>query len=132
MHGEIIKERKQKKDRKSEAKYSLTMIDLSYIIQDRKRGNMKDKKDKQWTEYHATRLNLIQSIESHMESIGKVNVYNGGSRTDIPLNTSGDHSLMNEHMGSIEMKKLRDKLGREGETMEKTVKDKRLYNNDKL
>ena len=30
------------------------------------------------------------------------------------------------------MKKLRDKLGREGDTMEKTVKDKRLYNNDKL
>ena len=93
--------------------------------------NPKKKKD-HWVEYHATRLNLIQSIDSHFESIKKVNVYNSGSRTDIPLNTSGDHSLMNEHMGSIEMKKLRDKLGREGDTMEKTVKDKRLYNNDKL
>ena len=88
------------------------MIDLSYIIQDRKRGNMDNKKDKQWTDYHATRLNLIQSIESHMESIGKVNVYNGGSRTDIPLNTSGDYTLMNEHMGTIEMDKLKKKITR--------------------
>jgi len=95
------------------------------------RKNPKKKKD-HWVEYHATRLNLIQSIDSHFESLRKVNVYNSGSRTDIPLNTSGDHSLMNEHMGSIEMNKLRDKLCRDGDTMEKTVKDKRLYNNDKL
>ena len=75
---------------------------------------------------------MLKAIENHLTSIGLVNVYNSGSRTDIPLNTSGDHSLMNEHMGSIEMKKLRDKLGREGETTEKTVEDKRLYNNDKI
>jgi len=87
---------------------------------------------KDWEEYHATRLNLIQSIDSHFESLRKVNVYNSGSRTDIPLNTSGDHSLMNEHMGSIEMKKLRDKLGREGDTEEEAAKDKRLYNHDKI
>ena len=68
-----------------------------------------------WAEYHATRLNLIQSIDSHFESIKKVNVYNSGSRTDIPLNTSGDHSLMNEHMGTIEMTKLKDKLSREND-----------------
>ena len=80
------------------------MIDLSYIIQDRKRGNMNNKKDKQWTDYHATRLNLIQSIESHMESIGKVNVYNNVT------NTSGDHSLMDEHMGTVEMNKLKERL----------------------
>ena len=73
---------------------------------------MKNKKDKQWNEYHASRLNLIQSIETHMESINKVNVYNSGSRTDIPLNTSGDHSLMNEHMGTIEMNNLKEKLSR--------------------
>jgi len=60
--------------------------------------------DKKWSEYHATRLNLIQSIESHMESIGNVNVYNNVT------NTSGDHSLMNEHMGTIEMKKLKERL----------------------
>ena len=71
---------------------------------------MKDKKDKQWIEYHASRLNLIQSIETHMKSIRLVNVYNNGSRSDIPLNTSGDHSLMNEHMGTIEMDKLKEKL----------------------
>ena len=68
-----------------------------------------------WAEYHATRLNLIQSIDNHFESISKVNVYNSGSRTDIPLNTSGDHSLMNESMGTIEMMKLKDKLFREGD-----------------
>jgi hypothetical protein len=73
---------------------------------------MKDKKDKQWIEYHASRLNLIQSIETHMKSIKLVNVYNNGSNKDIPLNTSGDHSLMNEHMGTIEMNKLREKLSR--------------------
>ena len=71
---------------------------------------MKDKKDKQWNEYHASRLNLIQSIETHMKSIKLVNVYNNGYRTDIPLNTSGDHSLMNEHMGTIEMDNLKKKL----------------------
>ena len=98
----------------------------------RKRWLRKNRKEVNWVEYHATRLNLIQSIDSHFESIKKVNVYNSGSRTDIPLNTSGDHSLMNEHMGTIEMQKLRDKLGREGDTPEKTVKDKRLYNDDKL
>ena len=93
------------------------MIDLSYIIQDRKRGTMKDKKEKPhyidlWTDYHATRLNLIQSIESHMESIGKVNIYNGGERTDIRLNTSGDYTLMNEHMGTVEMDTLKKKITR--------------------
>ena len=66
-----------------------------------KARNMNDKK---WIEYHATRLNLIQSIESHMESIGKVNVYNNVT------NTSGDYSLMNESMGTVEMKKLTERL----------------------
>ena len=86
------------------------MIDLSYIIQDMKARNMTHKKDKQWNEYHASRLNLIQSIETHMKSIELVNVYNNGSRTDIPLNTSGDYTLMNEHLGTIEMDKLKEKL----------------------
>jgi len=77
------------------------MINLSYIIQDRKRGTMKDKN---WTDYHATRLNLIQSIESHMESIGKVNVYNNVS------NQCDSHSLRNESMGTVEMDKLKRKI----------------------
>jgi hypothetical protein len=72
------------------------------------------KKD-HWVGYHATRLNLIQSIDSHFKSIAEVNIYNSGSRTDIPLNTSGDHSLMNESMGTIEMMKLKDKLSREND-----------------
>ena len=80
------------------------MIDLSYIIQDRKRGTMNNKKDKQWTDYHATRLNLIQSIESHMESIGKVNVYDNVS------NQCDSYSLRNESMGTIEMDKLKRKI----------------------
>ena len=80
------------------------MIDLDYMFQDRKRGSMSNKKDQQWNQYHATRLNLIQSIESHMESIGKVNVYNNVT------NTSGDHSLMDEHMGTVEMNKLKERL----------------------
>ena len=55
---------------------------------------------------------MLKAIENHLTSIGLVNVYNSGSRTDIPLNTSGDYSLMNEHMGTIEMGKLSKKLTR--------------------
>ena len=83
------------------------MIDLSYIIPDNKARNMKDKN---WKQYHNTRELLLKAIEEHFKSIGLVNVYNNGSRSDIPLNTSGDHSLMNEHMGTIEMNKLKEKL----------------------
>ena len=73
--------------------------------------NMKD----EWISYHATRLNLIQSIESHLQSISKVNVYNSGSRKDIPLNTSGDYELTNESMGYDLMHELIKKLTIEGE-----------------
>jgi alpha-galactosidase/6-phospho-beta-glucosidase family protein len=41
-------------------------------------------------------LNLIQSIETHLKSVAAFNVYNNGSRKDIPLNTSGDYNLTNE------------------------------------
>ena len=85
------------------------MLDLSYIISANKARNMKDKL-KQWTQYHNTRELLLKAIEEHFKSIGLVNVYNSGSNKDIPLNTSGDHSLMNEHMGTIEMNKLKEKL----------------------
>ena len=83
------------------------MLDLSYIIPDNKVRNMKDKN---WKQYHNTRELLLKAIEEHFKSIGLVNVYNNGSRSDIPLNTSGDHSLMNEHLGTIEMDKLKEKL----------------------
>jgi hypothetical protein len=69
----------------------------------------------EWISYHATRLNLIQSIESHLESISQVNVYNSGSRKDIPLNTSGDYELTNESMGYDLMHELIKKLTIEGE-----------------
>jgi len=77
------------------------MIDLSYIIQDRKRGNMKDMN---WKRYHITRETLLMAIQNHLQSIGKVNVYNNET------NTSGDHSLMNESMGTVEMNKLTERL----------------------
>jgi len=76
---------------------------------------MQDKKTQKklnWEQYHITRDMLLTAIEVHFKSIGLVNVYNGGERTDIPLNTSGDHSLMNESMGTIEMKKLQERLKR--------------------
>jgi hypothetical protein len=69
----------------------------------------------EWISYHATRLNLIQSIESHLQSISQVNVYNSGSRKDIPLNTSGDYELTNESMGYDLMHELIKKLTIEGE-----------------
>ena len=76
---------------------------------------MQDKKTEKklnWERYHTTREMLLTAIEVHFKSIGLVNIYNGGERTDIPLNTSGDHSLMNESMGTIEMKKLQERLKR--------------------
>ena len=69
----------------------------------------------EWISYHATRLNLIQSIESHLQSISQVNVYNSGSRKDVPLNTSGDYELTNESMGYDLMHELIKKLIIEGE-----------------
>ena len=67
-------------------------------------------KNKKWKHYHKTREVLVQAIDNHYKSIGLVNVYNNGVNKDIPLNTSGDYSLMNEHMGTIEMGKLKRKL----------------------
>ena len=61
-------------------------------------------KDKNWERYHSTKDILLIAIEDHLESISRVNVY------DNVTNTSGDHSLMNEHMGTVEMKKLTERL----------------------
>ena len=66
-----------------------------------------DKKMGRKKKYHATRLNLIDSINSHLESCSKINVYNNGSRTDIPLNTSGDYTLFNESMSVYKMQELK-------------------------
>ena len=61
-------------------------------------------KDMNWKRYHITRETLLMAIQNHLQSIGKVNVYNNVT------NTSGDHSLMNEHMGTVEMNKLKERL----------------------
>ena len=61
-------------------------------------------KDLNWKRYHITRETLLMAIQNHLQSIGEVNVYNNVT------NTSGDHSLMNESMGTIEMDKLKRKL----------------------
>ena len=60
--------------------------------------------NKNWERYHSTKDILLMAIDDHLESIGKVNVY------DNVTNTSGDHSLMNEHMGTVEMNKLKERL----------------------
>jgi hypothetical protein len=73
--------------------------------------------DNTWIQYHATRLNLIQSIETHLKSVAAFNVYNNGSRKDIPLNTSGDYNLTNELMGYDLMNELKNKLTVEVELM---------------
>ena len=65
---------------------------------------MNDKKGLDWKRYHITKETLLMAIQNHLQSIGKVNVYNNVT------NTSGDHSLMNEHMGTVEMKKLTERL----------------------
>jgi len=57
-----------------------------------------------WKRYHITRETLLMAIQNHLQSIGKVNVYNNET------NTSGDHSLMNESMGTVEMNKLTERL----------------------
>ena len=61
-------------------------------------------KDMNWKRYHITRETLLMALQNHLQSIGKVNVYNNVT------NTSGDHSLMNEHMGTVEMNKLKERL----------------------
>ena len=76
---------------------------------------MKKQNDKKWINYHATRLNLIDSLNSHIQSMNKVNVYNNGSRTDIPLNTTGDYILTNESMGLNLISQLISKLTKDGD-----------------
>jgi hypothetical protein len=76
---------------------------------------MTKQNDKKWINYHATRLNLIDSLNSHIQSMNKVNVYNNGSRTDVPLNTTGDYILMNEAMGLDLISQLISKLTKDGD-----------------
>ena len=73
-------------------------------------GNWKLRTDGNWERYHTTRELLLNAIEVHLKSIGLINVYNSGSRTDIPLNTSGDYGLRNESLGVNELNKLKERL----------------------
>ena len=61
-------------------------------------------KDKNWERYHSTKDILLMAIEDHLESISRVNVYDNVS------NQSDSYSLTNESMGTIEMKKLQERL----------------------
>ena len=87
------------------------MIDLSYIIPDNKARNMKADTDNK-TEERRNRFNGESIMLTKEEAIKHDRIFINGSRSDIPLNTSGDHSLMNEHLGTIEMDKLKEKLSR--------------------
>jgi hypothetical protein len=63
-------------------------------------------KDKNWERYHSTKNILLMAIEDHLDSIGNVNVYDNVS------NQSDSYSLTNESMGTIEMKKLQERLSK--------------------
>jgi len=69
-----------------------------------------------WVEYHATRLNLIDSLKSHLESCEKTNVY------DSETNQSDSYTLMNESMGVDLINQLIKKLYRDTDE-QRTYKD---------
>jgi len=77
---------------------------------------MTKQNDKKWIHYHATRLNLIDSLNSHLETCRKTNVYNSET------NQCDSHSLMNEQMGVPEILKLIEKLKRDTDE-QRTYKD---------
>jgi len=69
---------------------------------------MKDKKTERelnWKQYHTTRELLLSAIEMHLKSIGLVNVYDPYSNFN-----DGSYEMMNEHMGTSEMVKLKERL----------------------
>ncbi len=66
-------------------------------------------KDQKNTQYHATRLNLIQSLESHVKSIKESNVY------DNVTNKIDSWSLRNEDMDLQKVESLIFRLFRTGD-----------------
>ena len=70
---------------------------------------MKKQTDQKWISYHATRLNLIDSLNSHIKSIEAVNVYHNET------NQCDSHSMMNEDMGLDIIQKLIKKITRDGD-----------------
>ena len=70
---------------------------------------MKKQTDQKWIHYHATRLNLIDSLNSHIKSMEAVNVYHNET------NQCDSHSMMNEDMGLDIIQKLIKKITRDGD-----------------
>ena len=70
---------------------------------------MRKQNDQKWIHYHATRLNLIDSLNSHIKSIEAVNVYHNET------NQCDSHSMMNEDMGLDIIQKLIKKITRDGD-----------------
>ena len=70
---------------------------------------MKKQTDQKLIHYHATRLNLIDSLNSHIKSIEAVNVYHNET------NQCDSHSMMNEDMGLDIIQKLIKKITRDGD-----------------
>ena len=77
---------------------------------------MKKQTDQKWISYHATRLNLIDSLNSHIKSIEEVNVYHNET------NQCDSHSMMNEDMGLDIIQKLIKKITKDGD-QEREYKD---------
>ena len=70
---------------------------------------MKKQTDQKWISYHATRLNLIDSLNSHIKSMEAVNVYH------TETNQCDSHSMRNEDMGLDIIQKLIKKITRDGD-----------------
>lgn len=77
---------------------------------------MTKQNDKKWINYHATRLNLIDSLNSHLASMDKVNVYHSET------NQCDSYSMRNEDMGLDIIVKLIKKITRDTDE-QRTYKD---------
>ena len=70
---------------------------------------MKKQTDQKWIHYHATRLNLIDSLNSHIKSMEAVNVYHNET------NQCDSHSMRNDDMGYGLCRKLIKKITKDGD-----------------
>ena len=77
---------------------------------------MTKQNDKKWINYHATRLNLIDSLNSHIKSMEAVNVYHNET------NQCDSHSMRNEDMGLDIIVKIIKKITRDTDE-QRTYKD---------
>ena len=91
------------------------MFTRNAMIKGIAKATAKDKA-KKWIHYHATRLNLIESLNSHIKSMEAVNVYHNET------NQCDSHSMMNEDMGLDIIQKLIKKITRDGD-QKKEYKD---------